>query len=188
MSREEAKQFLIKVGVAEPTDEAITDYLNQFNGAITKEKALADKYKADALKAKDLEAQLEALNNEKLSDIEKANKATETANKQIADLQAQIAKINLQKDLAQIGIVGEDADNLIGADGRLNTTLLGQIISNRETSAKSQLEKELLDGTPNPKGGKDKNDKTEEDVLVESIAKGLAGEAKSSNDIVNAYL
>lgn len=188
MSREEAKQFLIKVGVAEPTDEAITDYLNQFNGAITKEKALADKYKADALKAKELEAQLEALNNEKLSDVEKANKATEQANKQIADLQAKIAKINLQKDLAQIGIVGEDADNLFGEDGRLNTALLGQIISNRETTAKSQLEKELLDKTPNPKGGKGDNGKSAEDALVESIAKGMVGETKASNDIVNAYL
>ena len=188
MTREEAKQFLVKVGVAEPTDEQITDYLNQFNGAITKEKALADKYKADALKAKDLEAQLEALNNEKLTDIEKANKATEQANKQIADLQAQIAKINLQKDLAEIGIIGEDADNLFGTDGRLNTTLLGQIISNRETLAKSAKEKELLDGTPNPKGGKGENEKTQEDLLVESIAKGIAGENKNSNDIVNAYL
>ena len=32
MTREQAKQNLIAIGVAEPTDEQVSNYLNQVNG------------------------------------------------------------------------------------------------------------------------------------------------------------
>ena len=45
MTREQAKQNLIAIGVAEPTDEQVSNYLNQVNGETKKEKARADRHK-----------------------------------------------------------------------------------------------------------------------------------------------
>ena len=42
MTREQAKQNLIAIGVAEPTDEQVSNYLNQVNGETKKEKDKAD--------------------------------------------------------------------------------------------------------------------------------------------------
>lgn len=38
MTREQAKQNLIAIGVAEPTDEQVSNYLNQVNGETKKRK------------------------------------------------------------------------------------------------------------------------------------------------------
>ena len=73
MTREQAKQFLVTVGVAEPTDEQISAYLNSVNGAVKAEKDKADALKKDADLAKELQEKLDAINAEKMSDIEKAN-------------------------------------------------------------------------------------------------------------------
>ena len=79
MTRTEAKELLIQLGIAEPTEEQITSYLNQVNGEVKSEKDRADKLKADADKATELQKQLEEINSKGLSDVEKANKAVETA-------------------------------------------------------------------------------------------------------------
>ena len=59
MTREDAKKNLIACGIAEPTDEQITNYLNQVNGAIKTEKDRAEKYKAESEKVTDLQKQLD---------------------------------------------------------------------------------------------------------------------------------
>ena len=152
MSREQARENLKSFGIEEPTDEQVTAYLNQVGGETKKEKDRADKLKAQADKVTELQSQLDSLNNANLSEIEQANKATEKANEQIATLQKQIAQMQLKASLAEKGIIGEDADNLIDADGKLDIETLGKIISERETAAASAKEKELLDKTPNPQG------------------------------------
>lgn len=186
MSREQAKQNLIGFGIAEPTDEMITNYLNQVNGESNKEKALAEKYKSDSLRVKDLEAQLEEINNKNLSDIERAQKDTETANKRVADLEAQLISMQRKNKLAEFGIVGEDADKLFDESGAANLDVLGQIISNRETLAKAQKEKELLNGTPNPTGGNNDDVKTSVDLLAESVGKELSAKSNTA-DILSHY-
>ena len=189
ITREQAKENLKTLGVAEPTEEQVTNYLNQVNGETQKEKDLANKYKADALKASELQKKLDDVNNANLTELEKANKATEAANARIEELEKSVASMELKKQLAEIGITGEQADKLISEDGKLDTTILGQIIADRENTAKSQKEKELLDGTPNPKGGdKGGDDKTDADKLTEAIASELSGVNKSATDIVNSYL
>ena len=55
MTREQAKQNLISIGVAEPTDEQVSNYLNQVNGETKKEKDKADQYKAKADNADELQ-------------------------------------------------------------------------------------------------------------------------------------
>lgn len=190
MTREQAKQNLVALGIEEPTSEQVDSYLNALHGEVQKEKNLAEKYKTDALKVAELQAKLDEINNANLTELEKANKATETANAQILELQAQIAKINLQKSLAEIGITGESAEKLFDADGKLDTSVLGQIITDRETKAISAKEQELLKGTPNPSGGnKDNDGKTPESELIASVAQSLANASNNASDaIVNAYL
>lgn len=187
MTREQAKQNLIALGVAEPTDEAVTNYLNQLGGETKREKERADKYKADSEKMVELQKQLDDLNNANLTEIEKAQKETELANSQIADLQKQIKAMTTKTSLAELGIIGEQAEKLINADGAIDFTVLGQIITERETKASSLKEQEILKGTPNPEGGNKNGEKTEADIIAESIGKSMADSNKTATDIIAQY-
>jgi hypothetical protein len=119
MTREQAKSNLVSFGVAEPTDEQITSYLNSVNGEAKKEKDRADKYKLDADKATELQRKLDEIANQNLSEVEKANKATEDALAQVAALQKRIDRAEQLKALAEKGITGEQAEKLISEDGNL---------------------------------------------------------------------
>ena len=81
MTRNQASENLKSFGIEEPTDEQITAYLNQVNGESKKEKDRAERFKAEADKVADLQNQLDSLNNANLSEVEKANKEAENANK-----------------------------------------------------------------------------------------------------------
>lgn len=87
MTREQAKQNLISIGISEPTDEQVSNYLNQLNGETKKEKDKAAEYKAKADKADELQSKIDEIEAGNLTELEKANKALETANNQIAELQ-----------------------------------------------------------------------------------------------------
>lgn len=186
MTREEVRALLISSGVAEPTDEAITNFLNVHNKEVQKEKNEAEKYKEKAKSADDLQKQLDALEDAKLSEVEKANKALEASTSKVADLEKKIAIMERKNELAKIGIVGEDADKLFGEDGSLDMTVFGKILADRETQAKTQAEKDLLGGTPDPKGGEGKGG-DESDPIVDAVVEGMKAQSKESADIVNNY-
>lgn len=187
MTREQAKQFLIDSGVAEPTDEAISNLLNTLHSETKMAEDRANRYKSEADRVKDLEKELKALNEANLSDVEKANKATEEAMKEVAKLQQTVKAMELSKALAEIGIIGEDADGLF-ENGELNTAKLGEIITSREKNAVAVYQKEALNNTPSPQGGSDDG----EDSKPESnLAKEYAARAKANTDaqnIVNQYI
>lgn len=189
MTREQCKQFISTTfGVEEPTDEMITAYLNNVNGAIKSEKDRADKLKADASLVAELQAQLEEMKNKDLSEVEKANKETEKANSQIADLMKQIKTMETKTKLAELGIVGESAEKLFSEDGAIDFSVLGQIITDRETKASVAKEKEILESTPNPAGKGGKEEKSEAETFAENIGKSLAGVNKASTDILSQYI
>lgn len=186
MTREQAKATLISCGVAEPTEEQITNYLNSVNGEIKKEKDRADRYKADADKAADLQKQLDDIASQNLTEVEKANKSTEEALKQNAELQKRLDRLEQMNKLAEKGIVGEQAEKLIDDDGKLDFEILGQIISDRENAAKVAKEQEIANSQGNPGGGQagGKDDSVPEDVKnAESITFGAAPkDAKAAFD------
>ena len=153
MTREQAKTNLINLGIPEPSEEQVTNYLNTVNGEAKKEKDRADKYKLDAEKAAELKKQLDEIANNNLSEVEKANKATEDAMAQVAALQKRIDRAEQLKALAEKGITGEQAEKLISEDGKLDYDILGQIISDRETAAKAAKEQEIANNQGNPNGG-----------------------------------
>ena len=190
MTREQAKQFLVTVGVAEPTDEQITAYLNNVNGAVKAEKDKADALKKDADLAKELQEKLDAINAEKMSDIEKANAETEKANKQVEALTQKVKRMETMHKLADLKITGDDAEKLIDENGEVNFEVLGKVISDREKSASELKEKELLDGTPDPSGalGGGEPEKTEAEKFAEAYSKNMAESNKTTNDALASYL
>ena len=152
MTREMAKTNLIACGIETPTDEQITAYLNQLNGAVKNEKDRADRLKTEADKVASLQAQLDELNNKGLTEVEKANKATESALARVAELEKNLKAMEVKEKLATLGIIGDDAKNLIGENGELNFDTLGQVISAREKKAAADKEAELAGNAGNPGG------------------------------------
>lgn len=186
-TRETVRQHLIDLGVAEPSEDAITNFLNAASKEVNNAKNEAEKYKASADRVKELEKQLDTLNSQNLSDVEKANKATEDALKQVADLQKTVMQMQRAKELAEIGIVGEQAEEMFNKDGSLNVAKLGEIITGREKTAVANFEKDALLKTPNPEGGKPENEETKPEV---EYAKDYVARAKASADahsIVDNY-
>lgn len=154
MTREQAKQKLISFGNAEPTEEQITEFLNTVAAETKKEKDRADGLKDKADKADSLQEELDRINEQNLSEIEKANKSLEKANQRIADLE-KAASISAQKSAVQtkFKVTAEQADQIVKEDGSLDFDVLGQIISDKEAAAATAKEQELAAGATNPGGG-----------------------------------
>lgn len=185
MKREEVKELMKSWGIEEPTDEQISDYLNRMQKEVKAAEDKATRYKADADRVKDLESQIEELSNANLTDLEKANKATEDALNQVANLQKTVTQMQLMKSLAEIGIVGEDADGLISEDGSLNTEQLGKIIESREKAAVATYQKQTLDSTPAPDGKKSEDEEEEEEKPYKDIVDRVAASKKAETEAVN---
>ena len=190
MTRKEAEQNLIGFGIAEPTDEQITNYLNQI-GAETK----SYKDKLASVGGKDdriaeLEKELEKLNKQNMSELELANAEKERALSSVANLEKQIEQMITKTELAKLGITGEVADTLVSGNGKLDFATLGQIISDREKNAVSEYEKKALESTPNPsgkKGSESTDERTEAEKIAESLGKTASATSKDSEAIIASY-
>ena len=189
MTREQAKQNLIGFGIAEPTDEQITNYLNQI-GAETKgyKEKLASAGDKDNRIA-ELEKELEKINKQNMTDIELANAERDKALSSVANLEKQIEQMITKTELAKLGITGEVADTLVSGSGKLDFATLGQIISDREKNAVSEYEKKALENTPNPSGSKGKEEptKTEAEQIAENLGKVASASSKDSEAIIASY-
>lgn len=190
MTREQAKQNLISIGVAEPTDEQISSYLNQVNGETQREKEKANQYKAKAEKADELQTQLDEIEAGNLTEVEKVNKDLEAANNLIAKLQKDNA-VRDQREAAMTNfkITAEQAKAVVKDDGSLDYTELGKIMSEKETAAAQAKEQEIANNTTNPggssAGGSEENKKTAD---VENAEKISFGEASANNEAKNHYV
>ena len=190
MTREQAKQNLISIGISEPTDEQVSNYLNQLNGETKKEKDKAAEYKAKADKADELQSKIDEIEAGNLTELEKANKALETANNQIAELQKNNAIRDLrEKAMTDFKITAEQAKTVVKEDGSFDTTVLGQIISEKETASAQAKEQEIAKGTPNPGGGGSNQDseKTEAEKIAASLISSNS-KSQSNNDVLSHYL
>lgn len=171
MTREDVKKIF-----PDATDEQITSFLNQSNSDVAKEKAKAQKLKEDAEKAKALETELEELKKQNMSEAEKAElerqKEKAANEKRISDLESALA--TSQKEaltgkitsiFAAAGMKGDayagaikafsnmdaedalkEAQNFVDGISEANKSALD--------TAKAAWEKEALETTPNPGGGK----------------------------------
>lgn len=190
MTREQAKQNLISIGVVEPTDEQITNYLNQVSGETKKEKDKVAELKAKADKADELQTKIDELEAGNLTEIEKANKALEEANKTIADMQKSNAiRDQREQAMSNFKIDAEQAKTVVKDDGTLDYEALGKIIADKETASAQAKEKEIADGGTNPGGGSGGSgsgkEKTADVLNAESIS---FGNATASAETKNHYV
>lgn len=191
MTREQAKQNLISIGVAEPTDEQITNYLNQVSGETKKEKDKVADLKAKADKADELQTKINELEAGNLTEIEKANKALEEANKTIADMQKKNAIRDQRESIMEsLKITAEQAKAVVKDDGSYDNSELGKIMSEKETASAQAMEKKIADGGTNPGGGSGSGsgsgeEKTADVLNAESIS---FGNATASAETKNHYV
>lgn len=175
------------------TDEQITNLLNQNNSEVAKEKNKANQYKDKANSADELQKRLDELEAGQLTEVEKANKALEAANEQIAKLQKDNA-IRDQREAAMTNfkITADQAKSVIKDDGSLDYESLGKIISEKETASAKAKEEEIANNSTNPGGGSatggNGDDKTEAEKVAENIGKSLAGVNESAKSIVESYM
>lgn len=195
MTREQAKANLIAIGVEAPSDEQISNYLNQFQGETDKLNQKLNKQKDAEQRAAELQKKLDEIESANMTELEKAQTAQKNAEDSVAKLQAQMRTMELKASLASKGIIGEDADKLLEglSGGTLNVEVLGQIIANRENAAAVAKEQEIASKAGNPGDGSGSgdnggDDKTEAEKFAEKIGKKLGGDNKASTDIVSAYL
>ena len=196
MNREAAKANLEKLGFTDVTEDQITNYLNQLEGETNGLKTKLAKAEKEAKDVTALRQQIEDLENSKLTDDEKAAKETAKAAETIANLEKQVAAMELKNKLANQGITGENADKLVESlnSGSLDVELLGSIITNRETEAARKKEEEIANKSTNPGGGSAGSDEGGNDdngvdkTIVSSVAAAIGGGEKSTSDIVASYM
>lgn len=171
MTREDVKKIF-----PDATDEQITSFLNQSNSDVAKEKAKNQKLKEDAEKAKALETELEELKQQNMTDAEKAElerqKEKAANEKIISDLESALKAV--QKDaltgkitsiFANAGMKGDAYAGAIKAFSNMDAEdalkeaqnfvdEISEVNKSTLDTAKAAWEKEALEKTPNPGGGK----------------------------------
>lgn len=173
----------------EATDEQITNLLNQNNSEVAKEKNKVSQYKAKADTADSLQKQLDDLQAGNLTELEKANKALETANQQIADLQKSNA-IRDQREAAMTNfkITAEQAKTVVKDDGSLDYTELGKIMSEKETAAAQAKEQEIAKNQDIPGGGSAGGSRKEKTADVENAEQITFGNPAANAEAKNYYV
>ena len=174
------------------TDEQITGLLNQTNSEVAREKEKNKAYKEKADNADELQKKLDELEAGNLSEIEKANKALEAANSQIAKLQKENAvRDQRESAMTNFKITADQAKAIVKDDGSLDYTELGKIMSEKETAAAQAKEQEIAKNQDIPGGGTANSggkEKTEVEKTAEIIGKTLSGSNESAKSIVDSYL
>lgn len=190
MTREQAKKNLIALGIAEPTEDQVSNYLNQFHGDV---EPLTPNPSTNPTPAPTPQPapnpnSTPTPGNAGLNEIEKLKK-------QIADLQKENVKKDIRAYAAEKGLTGEQTEKILGAlqdDLEVAKTAIdsmSQIISDKETAAAQKKEQEIAKGSMNPgggNGGTNKNDEKPEDVKnAESI---YFGEKQGEQSMKDYYL
>ena len=202
MTREDVKRIF-----PDATDDQITSFLNQSNSDVAKEKAKAQKAKEQADKAETLEKELEELKKQNMTEAEKAElerqKEKAANEKRISDLESALA--TSQKEaltgkitsiFANAGMKGDAYAGAIKAFSNMNakdalkeaqTFVDGISVENKNAldTAKAAWEKEALENTPNPGGGKSGGEpekKSEASEYAKAYSARMNQEAKAADD------
>ena len=180
MKREE----LIAMGISEENaDKIMADY----GSTVQKANAKAEQYKAKADKADELQSQLDDLNSQNMTEVEKATAALEAANNRIAELEKKdTVRTQRANAMEKFGITAEQASKVVTDDGATDYEVLGQIFADSKKSVIAEYEKQKLDDTPNPGGstGGSGEEKTNAEKLVEKYYSGQ----KQNNDVLSHYV
>lgn len=145
MSREEARQNLVALGIEEPTDAQVTNYLNQFH---------ANKNPQPQPTPSPAPTPQPAPNPNPEQD-----KEMELLRQKIAQLESENAKKDILAYATSKGLSGENVENVLAAYGdnvdsaKSSIDAICSIISARETAAATAKEQEIANKQTNPGGG-----------------------------------
>lgn len=180
MTREEARQNLVALGIEEPSEAQVTNYLNQFHSNRPNPQPTPQPTPAPQPNQTP-----EPTPNPEPDDNTKA----------LQERIEQLERENVQKDIrayaAEKGLTGEQAESVLAGfqtdleAAKKAIDSIAQIISDKETAAATAKEQELLKGTPNPGGGTGGNpgdDKPEDVKNAESISFGNKADEQSMKD------
>lgn len=180
MTREEARQNLVALGIEEPSDAQVTNYLNQFHSNRPNPQPTPQPTPAPQPNQTP-----EPTPNPEPDDNTRA----------LQERIEQLERENVQKDIrayaAEKGLTGEQAESVLAGfqtdleAAKKAIDSIAQIISDKETAAATAKEQELLKGTPNPGGGTGGNpgdDKPEDVKNAESISFGNKADEQSMKD------
>ena len=202
MTREDVKKIF-----PDATDEQITSFLNQSNSDVAREKAKNQKLKEDAEKAKALETELEELKKQNMSESEKAElerqKEKAENEKRISDLESALKAA--QKDaltgkitsiFASAGMKGDAYAGAIKAFSNMDAEDalkeaqafvdgISEVNKSTLDTAKAAWEKQALENTPNPGGGKSGGEpekKSEASEYAKAYSAKMCPENKPADD------
>lgn len=204
MTREDVKKIF-----PDATDEQITSFLNQSNSDVAKEKAKAQKVKEQAEKADALEKELEELKQQNMTDAEKAElerqKEKAANEKRISDLESALATSQrealtgkITSIFASAGMKGDAYAGAIKAFSNMDAEdalkeaqnfvdEISEINKSTLDTAKAAWEKEALEKTPNPGGGKSGGEpekKSEASEYAKAYSAKMCPENKPADDNV----
>jgi hypothetical protein len=180
MTREEARQNLVALGIEEPSEAQVTNYLNQFHSNRPNPQPTPQPTPAPQPNPTP-----EPTPNPEPDDNTRA----------LQERIEQLERENVQKDIrayaAEKGLTGEQAESVLAGfqtdleAAKKAIDSIAQIISDKETAAATAKEQELLQGTPNPgggTGGDPDSDKPEDVKNAESISFGNKADEQSTKD------
>lgn len=187
MTREEAKQNLIALGIAEPTDEQVTGYLNQFHNQ-PKPNPTPDPTPTPTPAPAPTPQP-----NPTPEPTPGSGEDIETLKNQIEELRRENVKKDIRAYAAEKGMTGEQAEKVLAGfkddleSAKAAIDSMSEIISARETSAAQAKEKEILDKSTNPGGGSGGSggggdDKPEDVKNAEQISFGNKAANQSEKD------
>lgn len=207
MTREQAKQVLIGMGIEEPSDEQVSKYLDSVTGEVKKEKDKNALLQEKVNKAADLEKELEELKQQNMTDAEKAElerqKEKAANEKRISDLESALATSQrealtgkITSIFANAGMQGDAYAGAIKAFSNMNAedalkeaqTFVDGISEVNKTTldtAKAAWEKEALENTPNPGGGAGTSNepkKSDASEYAKAYSARMNPEIKSADD------
>lgn len=187
MTREEAKQNLIEIGIADPTDEQVTSYLNQFHNQPKPNPTPAPTPTPTPAPAPTPQP------NPTPEPTPGSGEDIETLKNQIEELRRENVKKDIRAYAAEKGLTGEQAEKVLAGfkddleSAKAAIDSMSEIISARETSAAQAKEKEILDKSTNPGGGSGGSggggdDKPEDVKNAEQISFGNKAANQSEKD------
>ena len=202
MTREDVKKIF-----PDATDEQITSFLKHSNSDVAKEKAKAQKVKEQAEKADALEKELEELKQQNMTDAEKAElerqKEKAANEKRISDLESALATSQrealtgkITSIFASAGMKGDAYAGAIKAFSNMDAEdalkeaqnfvdEISEINKSTLDTAKAAWEKEALENTPNPGGGKSGGEpekKSEASEYAKAYSAKMCPENKPADD------
>lgn len=158
MTKEDVKKIF-----PDATEEQISNFLNQSNADVAKEKSKTQSLKEKADKADELQKRIDAIEQQNMTELEKEKKRADDAEALAAERAIALTMAKVTSVFAEAGMVGDTYKGAIKAFSAMSeedslkeaTTFVNGISEIRKTAleaAKSEWESEKLKNTPNPGG------------------------------------